>query len=43
VHKLANKVQIKKAFNEIHKVKPLSINTLVTTTGVKKAYIRLRP
>jgi large subunit ribosomal protein L23Ae len=43
VHRLANKVQIKKAFNEIHKVKPLSINTLVTPTGVKKAYIRLRP
>jgi len=43
VHRLANKVQIKKAFNEIHKVKPLSINTLVTPTGEKKAYIRLRP
>ncbi len=33
VHRLANKVQIKKAFNDIHKVKPLSINTLVTTRG----------
>lgn len=43
VHKLANKVQIKKAFNDIHKVKPLSINTLVRPDGKKKAYIRLRP
>jgi large subunit ribosomal protein L23Ae len=43
VHRLANKVQIKKAFNDIHKVKPLTVNTLVTATGEKKAYIRLRP
>ena len=43
VHRRANKVQIKKAFNEIHKAKPLSINTLVRPDGQKKAYIRLRP
>ena len=43
VHRLANKVQIKRAFNDIHKVKPLSINTLVRPDGQKKAYIRLRP
>jgi len=43
VHRLANKVQIRKAFNDIHKVKPLSINTLVRPDGQKKAYIRLRP
>jgi large subunit ribosomal protein L23Ae len=43
VHRRANKVQIKKAFNEIHKVKPLSINTLVRPDGQKKAFIRLRP
>ena len=43
VHRLANKVQIKKAFNDIHKVKPLSINTLVRPDGQKKAYVRLRP
>ena len=43
VHRRANKVQIKKAFNEIHKAKPLSINTLVRSDGQKKAYIRLRP
>jgi large subunit ribosomal protein L23Ae len=43
VHRRANKVQIKKAFNEIHKAKPLSINTLVRPDGQKKAFIRLRP
>ena len=43
VNKRANKVQIKKAFNDIHKCKPLSINTLLTPLGDKKAYIRLRP
>ena len=43
VDRRANKVQIKRAFNEIHKAKPLSINTLVQADGQKKAYIRLRP
>jgi len=43
VNRLANKVQIKKAFSEIHKAKPLSINTLVRPDGQKKAFIRLRP
>jgi len=43
VNRLANKVQIKKAFSEIHKAKPLSINTLVRSDGQKKAFIRLRP
>ena len=43
VDRRANKVQIKKAFNDIHKVKPLSINTLVRPDGQKKAFIRLRP
>lgn len=43
VHRLANKVQIRRAFNDIHKARPLSINTLVRPDGQKKAYIRLRP
>jgi large subunit ribosomal protein L23Ae len=43
VDRRANKVQIKRAFNDIHKCKPLSINTLNTPLGKKKAYIRLRP
>jgi large subunit ribosomal protein L23Ae len=43
VDRRANKVQIKRAFNEIHKAKPLSINTLVRPDGQKKAFIRLRP
>jgi large subunit ribosomal protein L23Ae len=43
VHPRANKVQIRKAFNEIYKAKPLSVNTLVRPDGKKKAFIRLRP
>jgi large subunit ribosomal protein L23Ae len=43
VHPRANKVQIKKAFNEIYKAKPLSVNTLVRPDGKKKAFVRLRP
>jgi large subunit ribosomal protein L23Ae len=43
VHPRANKVQIRKAFNEIYKAKPLAVNTLVRPDGKKKAFIRLRP
>lgn len=43
VHPLANKVQIKKTFNDIYHAKPKSINTLVRPDGKKKAYIKLRP
>jgi large subunit ribosomal protein L23Ae len=43
VHPRANKVQIRKAFNEIYKAKPLSVNTLVRPDGKKKAFVRLRP
>lgn len=42
VHPRANKIQIKKAFNEIYQIKPKSVNTLVRPDGKKKAYIRLR-
>lgn len=43
VHPRANKVQIKKAFNDVYHAKPKSINTLVRPDGKKKAYIKLRP
>lgn len=43
IHPRSNKVQVKKAFNEIYHVKPRAVNTLVTPQGTKKAYIRLRP
>lgn len=43
VHPRANKIQIKKAFAQIHGAKPLSVNTLNRPDGKKKAYIRLRP
>jgi large subunit ribosomal protein L23Ae len=43
IHPRANKIQVKKAFNELYKANPRSVNTLVTPQGTKKAYIRLRP
>lgn len=43
IHPRANKIQVKKAFNELYKANPKSVNTLVTPQGTKKAYIRLRP
>jgi large subunit ribosomal protein L23Ae len=43
VHPRANKVQIKKAFQQIYNVKPRSVNTLVRPDGKKKAFIRFRP
>ncbi|MCL4119131.1 UNVERIFIED_CONTAM: hypothetical protein GTU68_031547 [Idotea baltica] len=43
VHPRANKVQIRKAFNDIYHAKPKSINTLIRPDAKKKAYIKLRP
>jgi len=43
IHPRANKIQVKRAFNQIYNVKPRAVNTLVTPQGTKKAYIRLRP
>lgn len=43
IHPRSNKVQVKRAFNDIYHVKPRAVNTLVTPQGTKKAYIRLRP
>jgi large subunit ribosomal protein L23Ae len=43
IHPRANKIQVKKAFNDIYQIKPKAVNTLVTPQGTKKAYIRLKP
>jgi len=43
IHPRANKIQVKRSFNQIYNVKPRAVNTLVTPQGTKKAYIRLRP
>lgn len=37
----SNKYHIKKAVKELYEVDAQSVNTLVTTNGTKKAYIRL--
>lgn len=43
IHPRANKFQIKKSFEDIYKMKPRAVNTLVRPDGKKKAYICLRP
>lgn len=43
IHPRANKIQVKRAFSDIYKIKPRSVNTLVTPQGTKKAYVKLRP
>lgn len=43
VERKANKNQIKKAIERIHKVKVVKINTLITPEGEKKAFIKLHP
>lgn len=37
----ATKKQIASAFNTLYKIKPVSVNTLITAKCMKKAYIRL--
>ena len=39
----ANKEQIKKATEELFKVKVVKVNTLITSDGQKRAYIKLSP
>lgn len=39
----SNKSQIKKAVENIHDVKVIKVNTLITPKGEKKAYIKLHP
>jgi len=41
VDKKANKIEIKKAFNDAFNVKPQKVNTLNTHDGRKKAYIKI--
>ncbi len=43
VDRKAKKQEIKKAFEELLKVKVASINTSITREGKKKAFIRLKP
>ncbi|MFX1495547.1 MAG: 50S ribosomal protein L23, partial [Promethearchaeota archaeon] len=39
----ANKNQIKRAIENIHNVKVIGVNTLITSKGEKKAFIKLHP
>lgn len=39
----ATKQEIKKAIEEIFKVKVLKVNTAITADGKKKAYVKLAP
>ncbi|MFH1439887.1 MAG: 50S ribosomal protein L23 [Candidatus Woesearchaeota archaeon] len=41
VDRKANKIAIKKAFEDMFKIKALAITTLITPKGKKKAYIKL--
>ena len=43
VDRKANKSQIKSAIEKIHNVKVMKVNTLITTFGEKKAFIKLHP
>ncbi|MFX0017678.1 MAG: 50S ribosomal protein L23 [Promethearchaeota archaeon] len=43
VKKSANKNQIKRAIENIHNVKVIGVNTLITSKGEKKAFIKLHP
>lgn len=41
IHPRSNKIQVKRAFNEIYNVKPRSVNTLVTPQGTKRLILDL--
>ncbi|MFW9899030.1 MAG: 50S ribosomal protein L23 [Candidatus Thorarchaeota archaeon] len=43
VDRLANKSQIKRAIEKLYKVKVIKVNTLITATGEKKAFVKLHP
>ncbi len=43
VNKSANKNQIKRAIENIYNVKVIGVNTLITSKGEKKAFIKLHP
>jgi len=39
----SNKFEIKKAVERLYEVKVESVNLLITSKGLKKAYVRLKP
>jgi len=41
VDKKANKQDVKKALEEMYKIKVLKVNTLIDHTGKKKAFVKL--
>jgi large subunit ribosomal protein L23 len=43
VERRANKFQIREAIEQIYNVKVIKINTMITTSGTKKAFIKLHP
>ena len=43
VDKSANKREIKRAIEKIHNVKVIKVNSLITSKGEKKAFIKLHP
>ena len=43
VDRQANKSQIKRAIEKIHNVKVIKVNTLITSSGEKKAFVKLHP
>jgi len=43
VNKRANKNQIKRAIEKLHNVKVIKVNTLITSKGEKKAFVKLHP
>ena len=43
VDRKANKNQIKRAIEKLHNVKVIKVNTLITSKGEKKAFVKLHP
>ncbi|MCF2142589.1 MAG: 50S ribosomal protein L23 [Candidatus Heimdallarchaeota archaeon] len=43
VQRQANKVTIKRAIEELYNVKVVKVNTMITTSGKKKAIVKLHP
>ncbi|MHA1109859.1 MAG: 50S ribosomal protein L23 [Promethearchaeota archaeon] len=43
VDRKANKFQIREAIERIYNVKVIKVNTMITTAGTKKAFIKLHP
>jgi large subunit ribosomal protein L23 len=43
VNRKANKDQIKKAIEKLHNVKVIKVNTMITSKGEKKAFVKLHP